>query len=204
MILNKHKLIINPKSKIMKPTKEQIAEYIKEYLAYKGNDVMNRNRNMMLIHRLQVDRIDESGVPCSKRWIALVEQNIDELKQLNDFDKLHIKVAKLAEKIVGIGPLTVYDTATCIGFERGVFPKQIYLNQGAAAGAKALGIKGRKQPQEVFNIICGAFEQMNPAQIEDFLCIYKSCLQGDEIKCEKVRNGLKNNNVCGSSRGCCC
>lgn len=162
----------------MKITKKLIEKYIHEYLDRRNDCVMKRNWSMMMIHRLQCDRRDENGVNCSKRWIKHIEGMLDDLRKLNDFDTLYNAVKKEADTFYGIGKLSTYDTATCIGFEQGVLPDKVYLHAGAAEGAKALGIRGSKAEKGQFVAICNAFEALEPAQIEDFLCIYKKQLQG--------------------------
>lgn len=173
----------------MKTTKKQIEDYIQMYLDNKGGKVLKRNWGMMLIHRLQCDRKDDNKEHCSIRWTRLIEGKLEELKQITDFDELYKTIKDEADKFYGIGRLTTYDTATCIGFELGLFPDKVYLHAGAAEGAKALGIRGSKVPKKQFVAICKSFEMLEPAQIEDFLCIYKKQLQGKTTKRAVGRGG---------------
>ena len=172
----------------MKITKKQLENYIQLYLDSKGDEVLKRNWGMMLIHRLRCDRKDNKEC-CSIRWKRLIEGKLEELKKINDFDELYVAIKAEADKFYGIGRLTTYDTATCIGFERGIYPKEVYLHAGAAEGAKALGIRGTKASKKQFIAICKAFEMLESAQIEDFLCICKNQLAGKTQK---------------SPTGCCC
>lgn len=162
----------------MKIAEQQIEYYIRMYLDNMGGSVLKRNWEMMLIHRLQCDRKDDNKEHCSIRWKRLIEGKLEELKKKDHFDKLYRAIKTEADKFYGIGKLTTYDTATCIGFEQGLFPTAVYLHAGAAEGAKALGIRGTKVSKEQFVAICKAFDMLEPAQIEDFLCIYKKQLQG--------------------------
>lgn len=81
------------------------------------------------------------------------------------------------KKIVGIGDLTVYDTALRIGAKLGVQPEAVYLHAGTREGAKALGFK---VPASVKFISWECFPQplqnLKPREIEDFLCIYKDAV----------------------------
>lgn len=173
----------------MKIKKKQIEGYIQMYLDSRGDKVLKRNWEMMLVHRLQCDRKDDNKEHCSIRWKRLIEGKLEKLKQINDFDELYKVIKSEADKFYGIGRLTTYDTATCIGFEQGVFPEKVYLHAGAADGAKALGIRGAKVPKTEFVAICKAFDMLEPAQIEDFLCIYKKQLQGETTEIPKVCSG---------------
>lgn len=163
---------------MMKITEKQLTEYIQQYIDHKGDSVMKRKWDMMLIHRLQYDKL-YNNIPCSKLWITHIEKHIENLKKLKDFDLLYQKIKLMADQFDGIGKLTIYDTATCIGFEMNVFPTKVYLHAGAAIGAKALGIKGAIVSKKHFVDMCCAFNKLEPAQIEDFLCIYKKQLLGE-------------------------
>lgn len=173
----------------MKITKKQLENYIQMYLDSKGDNVVKRNWGMMLIHRLQCDRKDDNKEHCSIRWKRLIEGKLEALKRINDFDELYKAIKVEADKFYGIGRLTTYDTATCIGFEQGVYPKDVYLHAGAAEGARALGVRGTKASKTQFVAICKAFEMLEPAQIEDFLCIYKHKLQGKKEGATTSRGG---------------
>ena len=190
----------------MQITNAQIAIWIEEYIqSPNATNVMNRKWEQMFIHRLRNDSIDDSGVACSQQWIAHINDKMEDLiSRSNNFESLLNNIAELAKRFRGVKDLTTYDTATCIGCERGIYPSAVYLHAGTADGAKALGISGKKATKEQFVKICDAFEKLEPIQIEDFLCIYKYCLQGNILQCEKVRVRIKNNKACGTQRGCGC
>ena len=64
-----------------------------------------------------------------------------------------------------------------IGSYLGVFPQQVYLHAGTAEGAKALGIEtniGYLEVEDLHSIL----EQLEPHEIEDFLCIFKDDFKG--------------------------
>lgn len=105
------------------------------------------------------------------------------MKSIKTFDELYKEVEKL--KINGIGDLTIYDTATMIGCPNQVYPDKVYLHAGAAIGAKALGVEGDVVDKSVFVSIFPAFKRLEPIQIEDVLCIYKSHLQGNLAEFER-------------------
>lgn len=164
---------------MLKGRKKQIAEWIEIYARSESAiKVMHRSWNSSLVHKLQCDRRDANGIKVSTRWSRFIQDNLSSFGLCPDFKTLHNIVKKYAENFFGIGVLTIYDTATCIGFPQGLYPKVIYLHAGTREGAHALGIKGSTATKEQFIEICSAFDMLEPAQIEDFLCIYKKQLQG--------------------------
>lgn len=173
----------------MKVTCQQISGWIADYLNSRSSqNVLNRQLFDKLIHRLQCDRKDkETGENISQRWLKHIKENISAFDDCHDFQSIMGKVKKYAKDFYGIGELTIYDTATCIGCPKGIFPNEVHLHAGTQIGAKAIGITGKTATKAEFVKICKAFDQLTPIQIEDFLCIYKFCLQGDFDKCLKIK-----------------
>lgn len=190
-----------------KVTKQQLKEWIEIYAqSQSAKNVLQRSWTGVLIHRLRRENYPNESESASTRWIKAVNDNLNDLKKCKNFFDLYKKVKKI--NVRGIGELSKYDTATCIGCKNGIYPLVVYLHAGTAEGAKALGVVGTTATKEQFVEICDAFERLEPIQIEDFLCIFKSCLQGNMQECEKVCNkqkshskkNLKSNKP---SCGCC-
>lgn len=162
----------------MKVTALQIEEWISEYLSKGyGDKVLKREwRGGYIRGHAPWNNTED----CYHKWLELINQKLDNLNEIKDFEALYNEI--LALKISGIGTLTIYDTATMIGCPNGVYPQQIYLHAGAAEGADALGIEGETATKEQFVAACDAFEKLEPIQIEDFLCIYKRQLKGETTK----------------------
>lgn len=161
----------------MKPTREQIANWIEVYLqSPNATNVMNRKWEQMFIHKLHKENYKGYNGKASERWKHTIENMREELNNYTSFDKLYKAIKDITEH--GIGELSKYDTATCFGCERGIYPTVVYLHAGTADGAKALGINGATATKEQFVEVCDAFEKLEPIQIEDFLCIYKNQLAG--------------------------
>lgn len=163
----------------MKVTCSDIQRWIDEYIEHCGMSVHNRKWERKYING---HAPYNNANNCYHEWLKIVEANIERLSTIATFEELIEEVEKL--KIKGIGDLTIYDTATMIGASNGVYPQKVYLHAGAKTGAKALGVKGAVVDKSVFVALCPAFDKLTPMQIEDFLCIYKSHLQGipKEIK----------------------
>lgn len=165
----------------MKPTREQIANWIEVYLqSPNATNVMNRKWEQMFIHKLHKENYKGYNGKASERWKRTIENMREKLNKYTSFDKLYMAIKDITE--YGIGELSKYDTATCFGCERGIYPTVIYLHAGTADGAKALGINGTTATKEQFIEVCDAFEKLEPIQIEDFLCIYKDQLAGKTQK----------------------
>jgi hypothetical protein len=104
-----------------------------------------------------------------------------EFIDIRDFDNLYDKI--FSNKLVGIGALTVYDTATRIGAYLKFIPDKIYLHAGTLLGAENLlgknKTKGKKHITKEFLIEncpkhhLPEFQDFNPAHIENTLCTNK-------------------------------
>jgi hypothetical protein len=89
------------------------------------------------------------------------------------FETLHDEIKGRIGWIKGIGPLTIYDIAHRIGAYIGRSPKLVYLHRGTAMGARRLGFTGKTLDPK---LLPSAFSQLEPAEIEDFLCINRDRL----------------------------
>jgi hypothetical protein len=97
------------------------------------------------------------------------------LGRARDFADLHRRVAIAIGDLVGIGDLTIYDTAFRIGAKLGVFPKVVYLHCGTRKGARALGLKWRAASVAVQD--CPReLRVLSAHEIEDCLCVFKDRL----------------------------
>ena len=164
----------------MKVTKKQIADWIDEYLETHGTAILKREWNGKYIHRHAPYNNSED---CYHKWLKKIEEQKDELMSLPTFEDILEAVSSKNMPMLGIGDLTRYDTATQLAFPKQKFPKDVHLHAGTAKGAKALDIKGKIVATDKFIEICEDFSKLNAAQIEDFLCVYSACLEGDVEKC---------------------
>lgn len=172
----------------MNCTKEQISIWINDYRKQIGNSVNNRKWEKKYVY-LHAPR--NNSEDCYHKWLDWVDSNFEMLKKLPTFEDIHN--ALNAKTMKGIGPLTKYDTATQIAFPDKKYPSLVYLHAGAAKGAKGIDVFESKVDKHVFVDICSDFEKLNTAQIEDFLCIYKSHLNGEV-------NNIKSNKGCAKQK----
>jgi hypothetical protein len=98
------------------------------------------------------------------------------IQRSRNFDDLFNLIEKSLEPIRGIGELYIYDTALRIGAKLNLSPTKVYLHAGTRDGARALGTDAtattlgmRALPPE--------FHCLEPHEIEDILCIFKSELR---------------------------
>lgn len=98
-----------------------------------------------------------------------------------DFDSLYNFVKDCIEKVVGIGPLMVYDTTLRFAAFYGVKPKKVYLHAGAWEGAKYLveaGLMARPKSRVVpLSEFPEELQKLSAKNVEIFLCVKK-----DELK----------------------
>jgi len=96
------------------------------------------------------------------------------IKAAKDFEALHAIVEARIGPIPGVGDLVIYDIAHRIGAFLRLEPKRVYLHRGTAEGARLLGFLGPTvDPKDLPEPL----SQLTAAEIEDFLCIYKSRLK---------------------------
>lgn len=177
----------------MKVTSKQIAKWIDDYI--------NSHKVKYNVHsRKWEGKYIPSHAPfnnagdCYHNWLIWVEKNKDRLRALPTFEDIHAELER--NKIKGIGPLTIYDTATMLAFPLGKFPQKVYLHAGTAKGARALGVKGEVVDKQVFVNICPDFQKLTPAEIEDFLCVYSAYLLQDQVVISKIEDRAAKN-PCG-------
>lgn len=184
----------------MAVTKKKISQWINEYdKSQSAKNVKKRKLSDKLIHRLQCDR-KENGINVSTRWLGRVNEKLSSFDDCDDFKSIIAKVEELARDIYGIGELTVYDTATCIGCPRGVFPDEVYIHAGTRVGAGAIiKLKGRRVVSKgEFVQACPDFMKLDPIQIEDFLCIYSAYLTENQERIKRIESSKRKK--CRSSK----
>ncbi len=103
-----------------------------------------------------------------------------EIAQAQSFDKLHQLVERVVTPLGSFGEMYSYDTALRIGASRGILPSNVYLHAGTRKGAEMLGFDGRKRI-----IVWGTLPQqlrdeLEPYEVEDFLCHLKKLIEGEE------------------------
>ncbi|MGD1155166.1 MAG: hypothetical protein ABSA41_04990 [Terriglobia bacterium] len=99
-----------------------------------------------------------------------------ELRRCDSFDQLHNLITEHLNGIRNLGGLYYYDTALRIGASLHLMPERVYLHSGTRDGARALGLDWRADPLDP-RALPKALGDLEPYEIEDFLCIYRDHLR---------------------------
>jgi hypothetical protein len=105
---------------------------------------------------------------------SVLQECAEEIRECENFDDLHALIRREILPIRDIGNLVVYDVATWIGAHLDLHSVRVYLHAGAAEGAKAVGITGRKTISK--SELPEAFARLRCCEAEDCLCIFKEDL----------------------------
>lgn len=120
--------------------------------------------------------------------------NSEAIAKLESFDNLFSLFEAILEPISGIGELYIYDTCLRIGAKLGLLPTKVYLHAGTRVGAEALGFDGKAKTIDVSALPPG-FQQLEPHEIEDVLCIFKSDLKA--VGAKYVKDKAAKRSWCG-------
>ena len=113
------------------------------------------------------------------KTILLANSNL--VKKCSSFDELFTLIETALQPVGGIGELYVYDTALRIGAKLNLLPGKVYLHTGTRVGAKALGFDGKAKALDVTDLP-KELHQLEPHEIEDIMCIFKSELSKATIR----------------------
>ena len=111
---------------------------------------------------------------------AILQRKLSDIYKCESFDELHQLVERTTEEVRWFGELAVYDTALRIGAYIGVYPRKIYLHRGTRGGCRKLqhSCKALRLDLKCLAIdviqLPRAIRNLQPWEIEDFLCIYKN------------------------------
>lgn len=109
-----------------------------------------------------------------------LQSKASELESAKSFIEIYDCVSKICKPIDGLGKLYVYDTALRIGAFMKLKPKRVYLQAGALAGARALSLDVKNSPLPVKDFP-KPLHELEPYEIEDFLCVCKGQLEAIKI-----------------------
>ena len=132
-------------------------------IAVLSRDIYNKK------HKHQY-RIENTQLLMFLEKISSLEHKI---QNINKFDELLNLIVR--EKIIGIGPLALYDIALRIGYYIKIKPDLIYLHAGAKTGANnffARKIKNKYLSKDEFVSKVDEFKNFSCEEIEAFLCIH--------------------------------
>jgi hypothetical protein len=129
-----------------------------------------------------------------ERARIILSANLENIEKCGSFDELFTLIEIALQSVGGIGELFVYDTALRIGAKLNLFPDEVYLHTGTRVGAKALGFDGKATAIEITALPI-ELRQLEPHEIEDVLCIFKSELSKETVKASD--EGISKRSWCG-------
>lgn len=113
------------------------------------------------------------GRELTKKMALVLQPRAKWLAMSTSFDELLTRIEALFARMHRVGELAAYDVAHRLGAYLGLAPERVYLHAGTRAGALALGLDHRARsigPEGMPS----AMRRLTPAQVEDFLCVYKA------------------------------
>jgi hypothetical protein len=171
-----------------KNLKQLVDEYLRSELLFRARKEMEAHRRLLNLEVAILDAVKLSPLNGKKHdhqrripkdILHKVQERLlaakEAIRAAKDFHELHAIVEAEIGPIYGVGDLVIYDIAHRIGAFLRLEPKRVYLHRGTAEGARLLGLVGPTvDPKELPEPLA----QLPAAEIEDFLCIYKSRLAG--------------------------
>ena len=133
------------------------------------------NDNKMFSHQRRV------GFKVANNGYGVLKEREEELKRCQSFEEILSITDEVSKQIYRLGQLWSYDTALRIGFQKKVYPKNVYLQAGVKKGYKKILNQNSKNRFEEKDIFPKELQVLEPYEIENFLCIWgnekqkKSC-----------------------------
>lgn len=98
---------------------------------------------------------------------------LNRIEEANSFEEIFEITEEVKKTVYGLGELWSYDTALRIGFKKGFYPENVYVQAGVKDGVKkALGITKVKERSLPVTRFPESFRKLRPYQLENFLCIW--------------------------------
>lgn len=123
-----------------------------------------------------------------RRSLVLAHQilvaNLRALSSSISFSDLHYLIQQLLVNVPNLGSVYFYDTALRIGAylsnNGNHYPVDVFLHQGSLEGARAISsvrpFISSQNPLLKTKVFPSPLSSMSPHELENLLCIYKSCL----------------------------
>jgi hypothetical protein len=177
----------------MKPDNKLIGELVAQFVRKYRKDHLREREHFRAIRFLEVaiqGAVSYNPIN-GKRWDHfwnIPQDKLDEFKKLllqDDvkrelrsavvFHDLFVRVSKVAETLWKKGEMVTYDVTDRIGAHLGLAPTRVYLHRGTRIGTKRLGFSGKEESLDPRDLIAlyPALDALTPAEMEDFLCLYK-------------------------------
>ena len=139
---------------------------LKEAIEKAAKSIDPTNENKMFRHQRRVGQI-----VANKGYEALKDRE-KELQLNQNFEEILAITDEVSKQIYRLGSLWSYDTALRIGFQKKVYPKNVYLQAGVLKGYKKIFNRNPKDRFEEKNKFPKELQILEPFEIENFLCIW--------------------------------
>ena len=124
------------------------------------------NDNKMFSHQRRV------GYKVAKSGYESLKEREDDLRSCQSFEEILAITDVVSKQIFRLGQLWSYDTALRIGFQKKVYPKNVYLQAGVLKGYKKIFNRNPKDRFEEKNKFPKELQILEPYEIENFLCMW--------------------------------
>jgi hypothetical protein len=139
---------------------------LKEAIEKAAKSIDPTNDNKMFSHQRRV------GFKVANSGYELLKQREDDLRRCRNFEEILSITDEITNQIYRLGPLWSYDTALRIGFQKKIYPKNVYLQAGVIKGFKKIFNQNPKNRFEEKNRFPKELQIIEPYEIENFLCIW--------------------------------
>lgn len=132
------------------------------------NAAKGRNHNgKMHSHQYRIGRIRGE-----KASLEIGEYK-EEVDACVSFEQIFSITEQIKNKVYGLGNLWSYDTALRIGFNKGIYPNEVYIQAGVVKGVKLIfGFKPKGRSLSIHIFPEQIRSKLKPYEMENFLCIY--------------------------------
>jgi hypothetical protein len=139
---------------------------LKEAIAKAAKSIDPTNDNKMFSHQRRV------GYIVANNGYEVLKQREKDLRSCKSFEEILVITDEVSKQIYRLGPLWSYDTALRIGFQKEIYPKNVYLQAGVKNGYKKVFNQNPKNRFEEKNKFPKELQILEPYEIENFLCIW--------------------------------
>ena len=139
---------------------------LKEAIEKGAKAIDPTNDNKMFSHQRRV------GFKVANSGYELLKQRENDLIRCRSFEEILVITDEVSKQIYRLGPLWSYDTALRIGFQKEIYPKNVYLQAGVKNGYKKIFNQNPKNRFEEKNKFPKELQILEPHEIENFLCIW--------------------------------
>ena len=102
---------------------------------------------------------------------ALSKQEL-EIREAKTFEDIFKLTEKVRKETYGLGDLWSYDTALRIGFNKRVYPEEVYIQRGVLKGIRKLLGNIKLQRHIPLRILPQELQGFEPFEVENFLCLW--------------------------------